>query len=68
MLVSGTNQRNGNAWVITEQARDWFRRPRGELIMTIADSEPSLAPQNRMKEIECDGYFTARLTVFYDDE
>lgn len=68
MLVSGTNQRNGNAWVITEQAREWFRRPRGELIMTIADSEPSLAPQNRMKEIECDGYFTARLTVFYDDE
>lgn len=67
MMVSGTSQRNGNAWVITEQAREWFRRPRGDLILTIAASEPSLAPQNRMKEIECDGYFTARVTVIYDD-
>lgn len=69
MMVSGTSERNGYAWNVTELARGWLSAPanRRALFLTIADSEPSLQPEHRMKSIACDGYFTAKLRIDFND-
>jgi hypothetical protein len=69
MLVSGTSERNGYAWNVTELARGWLSAPqnRRALFLTIADSEPSLQPEHRLKSIACDGFFTAKVRIDYND-
>ena len=69
MTVSGTGERNANAWDVTPFARGWMNAPRNRrvLILAIADSEPSLQPEHRMKSIQCDGFFTARVRIDYND-
>jgi len=69
MTVAGTSERNGYAWNVTQLAIGWLNSPRNRraLFLTIADSEPSLQPEHRMKSIACDGYFTAKVRIDYID-
>lgn len=70
MLISETDMINGGSWDVTELLRSGLRRRTSDgtkFVLSIASDEPSLLPLHRMKDIDCDGFFTARMRIDYTD-